>query len=153
MVEYAGARLRFLAFLVDLGLTMLVILPIEILVYGDQIFESDRIFVGSLDFFVSFVFPVVATILFWNWRGATPGKQLLSLQVVDQTTYGRPSFFQCVKRYFYYIVSGFFLGLGYFSIIFDSRHLGWHDKLSGTAVIKSKKETLDSSETSQNEVV
>lgn len=61
---------------------------------------------------------------------------IFSAKIVDAKTGGKPSKGQLVGRYFAYILSGLPLGLGFFWIAWDKRKQGWHDKLSGTVVIK-----------------
>lgn len=71
---------------------------------------------------------------FHGMNGRTPGKMLLSLQVLS--TAGTPitcgiAFLRSVG----YIVSGIFLNIGFIWAAFDRRKQGWHDKIAGTIVI------------------
>jgi uncharacterized RDD family membrane protein YckC len=81
------------------------------------------------------VLPAVAVIVFWKFRGATPGKMAISAKIVDASTGGPPSTGQLVGRYFGYIVSILPLGLGLVWVGFDRRKQGFHDKLANTMVI------------------
>jgi len=79
---------------------------------------------------------ILATILLWRFRGATPGKMLFSARIVDANTLAAPSTGKLVGRFFAYLVSMIPAGLGFLWIAFDARKQGWHDKLAGTVVIE-----------------
>lgn len=74
---------------------------------------------------------------FWFYKSATPGKMLLSMQIVDATTFEKPTRGQFVLRLLGYGVSFAGLLLGFLWIAADKRKQGWHDKIAGTVVIKS----------------
>jgi uncharacterized RDD family membrane protein YckC len=69
--------------------------------------------------------------------GQTPGKKLLGLKVIDikgnEMTLGI-----AFLRWVGYIISKLFLFLGFIWIAFDRRKQGWHDKIAGTCVIRTK---------------
>ncbi|MES9886029.1 MAG: RDD family protein [Candidatus Sedimenticola sp. 6PFRAG1] len=79
----------------------------------------------------------MAIILFWRYWGATPGKMLIHVKIVDARTYNPPSVGQLVGRYLGYLASAIPLMLGFIWIAFDRKKQGFHDKLSGTVVIRS----------------
>ena len=139
-VEYAGFWVRVGAMIIDTVLIMIVLIPLLVAIYGWAYFEAAdaRLFAGPADFLLSWVAPAVAVIVFWIYRQATPGKMALSIRIVDAATGSPPSTGQCVGRYFAYFVSIFPLGLGLLWVAFDKRKQGWHDKLAGTVVIRSK---------------
>lgn len=91
-----------------------------------------------MDFLLTYIFPVVATILFWFWKQATPGKMLLAAKIVDEKTGGEPSIEQYLIRYIGYVVSIVPLFLGVIWVAFDSKKQGWHDKMAGTVVVRPK---------------
>jgi uncharacterized RDD family membrane protein YckC len=76
-----------------------------------------------------------ATIVFWRYRGATPGKMAIGAKIVDARTGGAPSTARLVLRFFAYLASMLPLGLGFLWIAFDRRKQGFHDKIARTAVI------------------
>jgi uncharacterized RDD family membrane protein YckC len=78
---------------------------------------------------------VIATILFWRYRGATPGKMAISAKIVDARTFGPPSTARLVVRYIAYIVSTVPLCLGFAWIGIDRRKQAFHDKIAGTVVV------------------
>jgi uncharacterized RDD family membrane protein YckC len=77
-------------------------------------------------------------IIFWQHKGATPGKMVFRMKVVDAETLGKPSAGQFVIRYLAYALSALPLGLGFFAIGWSKRKQGWHDKLSRTVVIHTR---------------
>ncbi len=91
------------------------------------------------DFFLSYVVPAIAIVLFWVYREATPGKMLIGARIVDAKTGGHPTTKQLIIRYLGYYVSTIPLFLGLLWVAFDPRKQGWHDKLAGTVVVRSKR--------------
>jgi uncharacterized RDD family membrane protein YckC len=142
-VEYAGFWVRLGATLIDTVLVMAITFPLLIAIYGWQYFDPQigkgGMFAGPADFLISWVFPFVAAIWFWRARQATPGKMALSLHVVDAETGATLSMRQSVGRYFAYLVSIIPLFLGFVWVAFDRRKQGWHDKLAGSVVVRTKR--------------
>ena len=110
--------------------------PILYLIYGAAYFDSTESIQGGADFFISYLLPIVAVILFWIYKSATPGKMALSVKIVDEKTGGKPSTKQYIIRYLGYYVSLVALGLGFFWVAWDNKKQGWHDKFAGTVVIR-----------------
>jgi len=163
--QYVGFWKRFLAFIIDSVIILLVILIAALAIYGRQYIElSGQGKTLIFDVLVQGVLPALAAILFWRYRGATPGKMLIGASIVNAKTLGRPSTGQLIGRYFAYIVSMLpgmvfaaaivaastvlgrvdlqvwllitpLLMWGFLWIAFDKRRQGWHDKLAGTVVI------------------
>lgn len=137
-VEYAGFWIRVGAALIDTLLILAVIVPLLAAIYGWGYFGAPHSIAGPADFLISWVAPPVAIIAFWLYRQATPGKMVLSLRVVDAKTGNTLSVLQSIGRYLGYYVSMIPLFIGLIWVAFDSRKQGWHDKLAGTVVIRSK---------------
>ena len=135
-VRYAGFWMRFLASLVDGIILMAITMPLMYFFYGDELLYNEAFIKGPADFVLTYVFPLVATVLFWKYKSATPGKMVLRIKIVDAKTGGSLSTGQSVGRYFAYIISTIPLLLGYFWIIWDGKKQGWHDKLAGTVVVR-----------------
>jgi uncharacterized RDD family membrane protein YckC len=138
--RYVGFWKRLLAFLIDTLILVTVFVTIAIAIYGRQyvrLASEGRTLL--FDVLVQIVLPAVAAIVFWRYRGATPGKMLISARIVDAATLGAPSTGKLIGRYFAYIVSSIFM-LGFIWIAFDKRKQGWHDKLAGTVVILEEDE-------------
>ena len=137
--QYVGFWKRFVAFLIDSFILVAIMVPLLASVYGWSYFDSERKgFAGAWDFIVQVVLPAVAAIVFWRYKGATPGKMAISATIVDAETRQAPSTRQLVVRYFAYFVSILPLFLGFAWIGFDSRKQGFHDKIAGTLVIHNK---------------
>lgn len=134
---YVGFWKRVAASLIDTLAVFAVILPVLVAVHGTSYFSKAKGgLAGPVDFLLQVVFPAVAVILFWKFRGATPGKMLVSARVVDAKTLGPLSSGQAIGRYFAYFVSILPLMLGFLWVAFDKRKQGFHDKLAGTVVIE-----------------
>ncbi len=139
-VEYAGFWVRVGAALLDTLLVVLITFPILISIYGWAYFDVSQTgaIAGVADILISWVWPAVAVIMFWLYKQATPGKMLVSVKVVDAKTGGTLSVGQSIGRYLGYFVSTIPLGLGLLWVAFDAKKQGWHDKLAGTVVVRSK---------------
>jgi len=136
-VKYVGFWKRAIATLIDSVIVAVLIVLIALPFYGADYFQlSKQGKTMGFDFLVQVVMPILAVIVFWRFRGATPGKMLFSAKIVDANTFGPPSTGKLVGRYFAYFVSTIPLMLGFLWIAFDRRKQGWHDKLAGTVVIE-----------------
>ena len=134
--EYVGFWKRFVAFLIDTLIVLVVTVPLVLAIYGRSYGErSGGVFAGFWDFMIQVVLPAVAVIVFWRYRGATPGKMAISARIVDAQTLAAPSTGRLVTRYFAYIVSMLPAGLGFIWIGIDRRKQGFHDKIAGTVVV------------------
>jgi uncharacterized RDD family membrane protein YckC len=147
-LKYAGFWIRFWATIIDTVLLTLITWPLLLWIYGAEIVDTERAIAGPADLLagllphgpaellISYVLPVVALIVFWRYRSATPGKMLLGLHIVDAQTGGGLSLGQSIVRFFAYVASTIPFGLGFLWIAFDPRKQAWHDKLAGTVVIR-----------------
>ncbi len=134
-VRYVGFWARVFASLVDTILLLIVLLPLLFLLTGSWQGIELSGFKLFVSIFLQYIFPIIAVILFWVYREATPGKMLIKAHIVDVKTLQKPSTGQCIGRYFGYYVSTLALFLGFIWVGFDKRKQGWHDKLAGTVVI------------------
>jgi len=75
---------------------------------------------------------------FWTTQGATPGKMVMGLRVVDRSSGLPPDPLKCGLRYIGYYISAIPLLLGYLWVLWDPNKEAWHDKISGTRVVKAK---------------
>ena len=133
--RYVGFWMRVFASLIDTLILVVFIGLVAFAVYGMQYVRlSSQGKTLMFDLLVQGLLPALAVIVFWRYRGATPGKMLISAKIVDAETFGTPSTGKLIGRYFAYIVSCIFM-LGFIWIAFDKRKQGWHDKLAGTVVI------------------
>jgi uncharacterized RDD family membrane protein YckC len=162
-VRYVGFWKRVLATVIDMVIIVVVLVLVALPYYGPEYFQlSAQGGTVAFDVVFQYVIPAVAAILFWRYRGATPGKMLVSAKIVDADTFGPPSTGKLIGRYFAYIVSmlpGLLLVVyiqsfrpdlalwlavtpllmwGFLWIAFDPRKQAWHDKLAGTVVIQEQ---------------
>lgn len=72
-------------------------------------------------------------VTFWKYFGATPGKLVMGMRIVDADTLEKPTTYQFIKRFCGYLTAIF----GMWSILFTARGQALHDKISSTVVIKS----------------
>src|SRR5262245_38637433 len=110
-VRYAGFWRRFWALFIDDILLLAIIIPVLMWMYGDEFMaaamgQGAAFAPGPAYYAITNLFPIIATILFWKYRQATPGKMLLGLKIVDASTLGPLGTGQMFGRYFAYIVSG-----------------------------------------------
>jgi uncharacterized RDD family membrane protein YckC len=137
-LEYTGFWRRVGATLIDAILLSIITLPVLSIWYGSAYWEDPRLIKGPVDFMLSWVLPTVLVIALWAKTGSTPGKMAMAAQIVDAKTGRRPSTGQLIGRYFAYFVSAVPFGLGFVWAAFDPKKQGWHDKLSGTVVVRRK---------------
>ena len=136
--EYSGFWIRLGASLIDIVILIAIIFPMLHMIYGETLYYSEDFILGGADFIISYVMPFVATILFWMYKSATPGKMVVKAIIVDAKTGNAPTIKQSIIRYFGYIVSMIPLCLGLIWVCWDSKKQGWHDKMAGTVVIHPK---------------
>lgn len=75
------------------------------------------------------------TAFFWHRWGATPGKMLLRMKVVDAATEAPITGKQIALRLIGYCISSAVFLFGFLWIGFDKKKQGWHDKIAGTVVV------------------
>jgi uncharacterized RDD family membrane protein YckC len=137
-LEYVGFWPRVGAALIDTVLLCVILYPALTWIYGGDYWLDPRLVKGPVDFLLSWVLPAIAVVLFWTYRQATPGKMAIAAKVVDARTGAVPDTRQLVIRYLGYYVSTIPLCLGLLWVAFDPRKQGWHDKLAGTVVVRSR---------------
>ena len=141
-LKYVGFWARLGAYIIDTIILMLIMTPIAFFFLdgsaGLSGLDPAAIQSGTANLGTMLAFnllPILIIIAFWMIKGTTPGKMVFKGKIVDAKTGGRPSKWQCVGRYFGYIISTIPLGLGFLWIAWDKRKQGWHDKMSGTVVV------------------
>lgn len=137
-IRYVGFWVRLAATLIDSILFLMIIFPAMYFIYGSEYFLGGQGTGGAWDVLFNFVLPVAATLLFWKYRSATPGKMIFGARIVDAKTLGALTTKQMIIRYFAYIPSMLVLGLGFLWIAWDPRKQSWHDKLAGTLVVRPR---------------
>jgi len=137
--EYVGFWARVGASIIDTILMLVIVAPLLTYFYGGAYWMGAFGFIaGPADVLLNWILPAIAVIVFWIYRQATPGKMAISAKIVDATTLGKPSTGQLVIRYLGYYVSLIGLCLGFVWVGIDARKQGWHDKMAGTVVVRSR---------------
>jgi len=137
-IQYVGFWARAGAYIIDVILLMLITYPLLFLVFGMGALDGSNpeIVFSAAYWIIAVILPIALFLGFWFVKSSTPGKMLFKAKIVDAKTGGKPSKGQFIGRYFGYILSSLVLCLGFFWIGWDKRKQGWHDKLSGTIVVK-----------------
>jgi len=154
-VRYAGFAVRFIASFLD---TFFLALPLGVIIYfisGGEWFDFaqyqqnmqlamsgnpnalDQQPHTSFKWELIFEFSVLfATVLFWdNWRGATPGKKIVHIKVVDAKTFKDITNKQAITRSLSYIPSSLLFPISLFMVLTRKDRRTIHDLLAGTAVV------------------
>jgi len=134
--------MRFLAYLVDSLLMMVVFFPLGITV-GLVIGASGGDENSPLLPLANMLINVVSLAVGWlyhgllessSWQG-TVGKRLLGLRVTDMNE-NRIGFGKATGRYFGKILSGMICLVGFIMVAFTEKQQGLHDMLAGTLVLR-----------------
>jgi uncharacterized RDD family membrane protein YckC len=137
--EYVGFFKRCVASVIDSILVLAIVVPLgwsKFHAAFDPAHPLSMPHDGLLGFVINWVLLPAAVVLFWRFRGGTPGKMVVGAEIVDADSFGPPSNLQLVIRYVGYFISTIVFCLGFFWIIWDGRKQGWHDKLAKTVVVK-----------------
>ena len=148
---YAGFWLRFVAYLIDIVIIWIVMIPIFLvfsamfgLSMASMARNPDEMAAGGSMVGVFLLIEAVAVVGVWlyyaftessAWQG-TIGKKILGLRVTDLDG-NRVSFGRASGRFFGKIVSGFTLLIGYIMAGFTEKKQALHDMIAGCLVVKS----------------
>ncbi len=107
-VIYATFWDRLWASLIDSLVLSVLILAVILFIFN--VFDVDVAINSRYVDIANLSLSLCITILFWNFKSATPGKMLLKLKVVDEHTLNKLTFKQSIIRYLSYYISllGFF---------------------------------------------
>jgi len=138
--HYAGAVSRLVAFGADVGISWglyllgLAGLSFAVSLATGRTFSLDKYQLVALGVLVAWEFTYFA--YQWSLGGKTLGMAILGIQVVDAD--GSPvTTRQAVVRTVVFPLSVVAVGLGFVGILVQRERRGWHDRLSGTAVVYS----------------
>ncbi|MEP7168560.1 MAG: RDD family protein [Bacteroidota bacterium] len=142
---YAGFWLRFVAYIFDYILVVVIIFISIIIIYGTHAFKISPFALNPLTYrHVSHLpYALIAIIIKWFYFAgfesskmlATPGKAAAGIIVTD--LYGnRISFAKATIRFFGKIISGLILYIGFIIAGLTERKQALHDKLANTLVIR-----------------
>ncbi len=132
-VVYAGFLPRWIAFTIDSAIfafiTIVLLLPFP--------FFEDSFQVAIQRTLTTLLLVGVIVYMWVQLDGATPGKKLMKIKVVDANTFETISYKQAIKRFLGYIVSSIPLLLGFVVGAFTSKKQTLHDKIANTVVVES----------------
>ncbi|ABB44048.1 RDD protein [Sulfurimonas denitrificans DSM 1251] len=155
-VRYAGFWVRFFASFLD---TLFLAIPVAIIIYflSDGNWFDFSQFQQNISYAMSgnakmaladqpqkslkweLLFEVLVlliTALFWRkFKGATPGKKILKIKIVEAKTLKEIDTRQTITRSLGYFASILTFLIGFFMIAFREDKRGLHDLLAGTVVI------------------
>ena len=134
--KYALPNMRLLAMAVDLSIISLLMLILIMLEYGDIWLIDAEVKLDGTTYFALSCIPFLYFVGFQCLFSASPGKMLLSLQVLDLETHEPINPLQCLIRYAGYWLVIMSLGLGLGGIFNGRKPQGWHDRLAHTVVIQ-----------------
>ncbi|HSW48471.1 MAG TPA: signal peptidase I [Candidatus Saccharimonadales bacterium] len=124
--EKASFLERLAASIID-GLIIIAVVLILYITLKSQVSELETL---------ASVFSLIFNSLFIWKKGATPGKMLMKIKVVN-TLYQPVSLWQVILRESLGKgLSGLLFNLGYFWVLVDKKKQAWHDKIANTFVVK-----------------
>lgn len=131
-----GLAPRALAMVIDGVLMVAASTLLMWAVHGDPVAKWNDLRPTTLA--IHWLLPLIVCVVFWSWQGATPGKLVAGLKVVDARSGMRPSPAQALLRWFGYLISTIPLFAGFLWARVDAEGRTWHDRLSRTAVLRSR---------------
>lgn len=145
---YAGFWRRFVAYLIDYVLLVIVIYGLAMIIIttagiGGAGSDVDNTGLAALISVFGGFFIMLMILLPWLYyslmessaKQATLGKMALGIRVVDYEG-KRISFGKATGRYFAKILSGLIFSIGYIMAGFTSKKQALHDMIAGTLVVK-----------------
>jgi uncharacterized RDD family membrane protein YckC len=140
---YGGFWIRFVAYLLD-AILLNIGFWIIAAVTGFSMIPADPAKIDPEEFIAKTgTFQLVALVVTWLYfalmessaRGATVGKMVLGLRVVDDQGQ-RISFLRATGRFFAKFISGIILMIGYIMAAFTDRKRALHDIMASSLVVK-----------------
>ena len=137
-LELASSRSRIRAFIIDdLAITLIVMLMM-----WDQISASNGDFVIILTLLNGAFLQVISlkfiyqTFFIWYY-GATVGKMISKIKVIDFDNFGRVSLFNAILRSMGRILSEMMFYIGFIIAFFTDSKQTFHDKMGRTLVVNT----------------
>jgi uncharacterized RDD family membrane protein YckC len=137
-LELATTRTRTTAFIID----DLLITLVAVIMLWDQISASGGEFINILTImnqaFIQIIFMKVIYQTYFIWYyGATIGKTIMKLKVIDFNHLGRVTFIQALIRSMGRIISESFFYIGFLMAFYTESRQTLHDKFGKTLVVNA----------------
>lgn len=137
-ITYASFYERALSRLIDSVFYLVMILTPIIAISGTSDFS---LLLTNIYNFVLFVLSVAVIVLpleicMISKIGGTPGKLLMGIRVQKENGKYLTLKEAFIRTTLGKAVSGLFFGLGYFWILKNDKHQGWHDMIMGSVVVR-----------------
>ncbi|MBC7530006.1 MAG: RDD family protein [Oligoflexus sp.] len=138
-IEPAGFGIRFLANIIDGIILGVMTLPISLVFGRFQNKAHPSIKLTILSNLILLILAGFYYAYFYSKKGASPGKSMLNLRVVDFNTGTNPSFQTAfIRDTIGKLLSAVVLMGGYVIVLFRSDKRAMHDLISDTQVIRLK---------------
>lgn len=137
-LELASNSKRLIAFIIDDFLVTFIF----IFIYWNSIAAAGNDLSGMLVTMNSFVWQVfllkfIYQALFVWYYGATVGKIIMKIRVIDYYNFGRVSLFTAFLRSFLRLLSEMFFYIGFLFAFFNDGRQTFHDKIGRTLVVNA----------------
>jgi len=133
-VVYAGFLIRSSAFILDLAIMFVFFIAFTVI--------TEFSWSSDVDTIIFYLIILAYHFFFLSLWSTTPGKKLYGLKVIDAKTEERITARKASIRTASYFVSNLFFGWGFWSIAWDKKKQGWHDKAAKTLVTRREKKLL-----------
>jgi len=152
-VDYAGFWVRLVAYIIDGliigavssvigGILWMFAKPFGLLGWGMH--ADHMIWFQWATWFPSWVVTAAYFVVFWAWRGETPGMMVFRLRIVHPDgTRLKWDWRAALIRILGYFLCWITAGLLFLAIAFDSRKQGIHDKFAETYVVVLPKKQVE----------
>lgn len=143
VIEYAGFWRRLGAFMIDAlivgSMNWVLTSPWRWIFSFFRPWHSEGwlspVFYHDPFFGITVVIAAIYCVVFWHWRGQTPGKILMNIKVLKEDG-THLTLSGAIVRFLGYFVCFLTLGIGFIVLAFDERRQGLHDKIALTVVVK-----------------
>lgn len=137
-LELAPSFKRLIAFIIDDFLVTFIF----IFIYWNNVVSAGNDLTAMLVVMNSFVWQVlllkfIYQALFVWYYGATVGKIIMKIRVIDYYHFGRVSLFTAFLRSFLRILSEMFFYIGFLFAFFNDGRQTFHDKIGRTLVVNA----------------
>ncbi|PLY05374.1 MAG: RDD family protein [Arcobacter sp.] len=137
-LELANTRSRALAFVIDDFLITFIVLIMywdKISVVGNDL-ETVLVVMNEYVWQILLLKFIYQTLFVWYY-GATVGKIITKIKVIDYTHLGRVSIFTSISRSLLRLVSEMFFYVGFVFAFFNDGRQTFHDKIAKTLVVNA----------------